>query len=217
MTGGNIWQAALLGFVGGGVGGGVAGYIGARTAEGIVGGAVAGGAASGALRTALRGGKFFENVFGGALANGLLASVQVVAMKGWELAKEWTDKSMLEGSGQKVMGQDGNWRSDGGRICVPECTSLIAKIGGVMSNEGEAHWYDPESFFGRFTNSVSKVHDWMNGWTYQNGDYSSRGAAFDTAFDAFYNFPGMIPAAVYTGFAFYGNPYSYSVPLRVSR
>jgi len=85
-----------------------------------------------------------------------------------------------------------------------------------MGAQGDptGHWYDEESFLGRFINQVSKVHDWQNGWNYNDGAYVGRGVMFNTAFDALWSFPGMLPAAAYTGFALYGNPYSYSVPLR---
>jgi RHS repeat-associated protein len=68
MTGGNIWQAALLGFVGGGVGGGVFQYmqggIGAYLA-----GATAGGAVAGGFSTAFHGGNFFENMLLGGITS----------------------------------------------------------------------------------------------------------------------------------------------------
>jgi hypothetical protein len=85
-----------------------------------------------------------------------------------------------------------------------------------MANQGsgEGRWFTLDSFIGSLINQVSKVHDWMNGWNYSDGAYVGRGVIFDTAFDALWNFPGMLPAAAYTGFALHGNSYSYSVPMR---
>jgi hypothetical protein len=79
MTGGNIWQSALIGGIGGAVGGGVAGHIGAKSAEGIIGGAMAGGAAAGAVSSAFSGGNFLENTLFGGVNSGLLATAVVGA------------------------------------------------------------------------------------------------------------------------------------------
>jgi RHS repeat-associated protein len=214
MNGSNIWQGALLGAVGGGVGGGVAGHIGLGTTEGIIGGAVAGGGAAGAVGSAFRRGNFFDNMFGGAFSNGLFASLQVAAMKGWEIAEKFTDESAKAGTGRLETGKDGRLRTDGARICDGSCDSLLPS----MEKEGGRHWYDNDNpfarAFGRFANLTSKVHDWMNSWNYSNGNFVGRGIVFNTAFDALWSYPGMIPAAAYTAFAFGGNAYSYSVPLR---
>jgi hypothetical protein len=70
-----------------------------------------------------------------------------------------------------------------------------------MAKEGSGeHLYDENGYIGRFVNFVSKQHDFQNSWNYseQTGYYLSRGAAFDSLFQA-YSFAGMIPAAVYTG------------------
>ncbi|MGH9857304.1 MAG: hypothetical protein ACRD4B_05610, partial [Acidobacteriota bacterium] len=62
--------------------------------------------------------------------------------------------------------------------------------------------YDVNSDVGRFVNQVSKVHDWMNGWSYNNrGQYVSMGSALDAAFSV-YSFVGMPVAAAYTAAAF---------------
>jgi len=183
--------------------------LGATTAEGIIGGAMAGGAAAGAVRTAFTGGNFLENVFGSVATSGLLASLQVLAMQAWELAERLTDESSLAGKGQHVVGADGRLRTDGARACEGACDTLPG-----MEKEGGRHWYDPESFYGRFVNLVSKVHDLMNAWNYKDGNFVGRGVVFNSAFDALWSLPGMIPAGLFTGFAFYGNAYSYSVPLR---
>jgi hypothetical protein len=85
MTGGNIWQGALIGFVGGAVGGAVAGHVsssfagtfGAEVSGKIIGsltGAFVRGAAAGGLSTAFYGGNFFENMLIGAGTSFAVAS-----------------------------------------------------------------------------------------------------------------------------------------------
>jgi hypothetical protein len=219
MNGSNIWQGALLGAGGGGVGGGVGFQIGVGTTEGIIGGAVAGGAAAGGVGSAFRGGNFFDNMFGSAFSNGLFASLQVAAMKGWEIAKKFTDdvaEASIKHRGLFVKDQSGQVRTDGTLPCVGRCTSLFQKLGWLMGQQGNeaGHWYTHDSPVGRFFNMVSKVHDFVSGWNYSDGASVGRGLLFNTAFDAFYSFPTMLPSAVYTAFAFNGNPYAYSVRLR---
>ncbi|OOG39663.1 RHS repeat domain-containing protein, partial [Polaromonas sp. A23] len=72
-----------------------------------------------------------------------------------------------------------------------------------MAGEGSGqHLYSENSYLGRFVNAVSKLHDFQNSWSYSpdTGWYMSRGATFDTLFQA-YSFAGMLPAAVGTGVA----------------
>jgi hypothetical protein len=69
MTGGNIWQAGLIGAIAGGVGGAVgAGY-------GGLAGAVAGGATAGAVGTAFNRGNFAVNVFAGGITSAIVYGV----------------------------------------------------------------------------------------------------------------------------------------------
>ena len=101
----------------------------------------------------------------------------------------------------------GELLTDGGRdIDYP--TYNPNKTGNWFTNTGmafegsAAHYYDENGYIGRFINYVSKVHDFQNSWNYSatTGFYMSRGAAFDTIFQA-YSFAGMLPAAAFTGAA----------------
>lgn len=62
--------------------------------------------------------------------------------------------------------------------------------------------YDVNSGRGRFVNLVSKVHDWMNGWSYnRQGQYVPMGPVLDAAFSV-YSFGGMPIAGFYTAATF---------------
>lgn len=209
LYGGNVWQGMLLGAFGGGIGGGVAGHIGATSFRGIVTGAVAGGAAAGGLGTAFHKGNFFENMALGGIIRGVLGVAQGLAMTGWQAARDWTNRSSAEGEGPHEYGSDGEKNTLGARS--GENKSLLARIGLGGTREGQVNIDTP---LGRFGNLVSKVHDWINGWTYENGNYAGGGTFYDTTVDLLWNFPGMVPAAAYTGFAFYGTTHSYFAPVR---
>jgi hypothetical protein len=72
MTGGNIWQGALIGFVGGAVGGGVAGAAGGGFVGALAGG-FAGGAVAGLVGTAFYGGNALENMLVGGFSGAIIA------------------------------------------------------------------------------------------------------------------------------------------------
>lgn len=88
-----------------------------------------------------------------------------------------------------------------------------APFGGAsMAAEGSGmHLYDEGkrfdiSFVRNHVVDTSKIHDWMNSWSYSqsNGLYQSRGPVFDTAFSA-YSFAGMMPASLATFIGYAGN------------
>ena len=76
-----------------------------------------------------------------------------------------------------------------------------------VSNEF-GHYYDENSYLGRFVNNVSKVHDYLNavpGYDWSTGAWISRGPIYDSLFQL-YSFAGMIPAAAISGLGNSNNP-----------
>ncbi|MET0116009.1 MAG: hypothetical protein ABW090_01160 [Sedimenticola sp.] len=114
-----------------------------------------------------------------------------------------------------VVDERGVLRTDGTRgadysLNPTESGNWLTRSG--MAPEGSgAHWYDPGQPLDNralryFVTDVSKIHDWFNSWNYNsaNGLYMSRGAGFDTIFQA-YSFAGMPVAAAATVFGYAGN------------
>ena len=91
MTGGNLWQAGLVGFIAGGVGGGVFGAMGGGTAAtlgNVTASAFAGGATGGALNTAFNGGNFIVNTLAGGITSAITAAAVYGAGKGIQYVAE---------------------------------------------------------------------------------------------------------------------------------
>ena len=217
LTGGNVWQGALTGLAGGAVGGGIGSYVGGL--PGVFAGAWSGGGAAGAVGAAFHGGNFINNAINGAIAGGAtqaaFATVQLGAFGGWAAARDWTDDSSVSGSGADRTLSDGSRDTTVTRLDCRGCgesASLFKPI--AMNPEGSLEQklfgirYEVDTPFGQFINRVSKVHDLLNGWSYENWDYVPRGAIFDTSFDV-YSMLMMAPSAAYTGFSFYGSSYYF--------
>lgn len=209
MSGGNAGRGALLGAIGGFVGGGVAGNLGARTTQGIVGGALAGGIASGAAGAMIYGGDVLKSALTAGLNNLAIGTAQAFLMKGWEAARDWTDESAEKGRNAREHGLLRNSLNDkvtaGTRYCIG--ATCRATYFDMLPEHAETNRffrvkYHYDSLPGRFINLISKVHDWMNGFSYRGtGNYYSMGPVWDTVFDA-YSFTGMLPAAAITAVTF---------------
>ncbi len=102
-------------------------------------------------------------------------------------------------------------RADGSRVAEwgTDARSLLKG----MEREGSGrHYYDPGQSWGwcslcrYFATDTSKVHDWFNSWAYSStGQYIGMGLWGNTAFDAFYSLPGMLPAAGITAGHYLGS------------
>ena len=199
MSGGNL-KAGLAGAFTGAIGGGIVGYYGGSYPFSRV---VVSSVANG-VSAKIQGGNFIDG-----LKSGLATSF---AAFGLGAATEYTDglKKLACSQPDARPCVDNRWGellTDGGRdIDYP--TYNPNKTGNWFTNTGmafegsAAHYYDENGYIGRFINYVSKVHDFQNSWNYSatTGFYMSRGAAFDTIFQA-YSFAGMLPAAAFTGAA----------------
>ena len=80
------------------------------------------------------------------MANGLFASLQAVAMKGWEFAGKWTDRQAelsQQYGGIYRLGKDGLALTDGSIHCQGDCRSLATEMGLTMGEQGDpkAHWW----------------------------------------------------------------------------
>lgn len=159
-------------------------------------------AAAGGISSELQGGKFEE---------GLKLSLLTSAVRlGFETARQYTDTSSLSGSGRHEYDRFGELRTDGIRRTVyapgydASENNWFTRL--EMAPEGtSAHFYDANSLVGRFVNQVSKVHDFQNSFGYEGGNYVSRSAFYNTAFQV-YNAVGIIPAAAYTSIALQPGP-----------
>jgi RHS repeat-associated protein len=204
LNGGNVLQSIASGAFFGGIGGFAFGEIGSAYRNSwTIDRAILQGAVGGALAEAQ----------GGSFLNGFeLSAGPAVAMMGWQAARDWTDASSLQGKGRHSWNRWGELETAGTRECEgcsPKGNWLswaeMEKEGG-KTNRLFGLRYITDSYFGRFINQVSKVHDWQNGWSYENGNYISMGRSLDTAM-AIYSFTGMPVAAAYTGFAFSATAY----------
>jgi len=112
-------------------------------------------------------------------------------------------------------------RTDGTRGCDPrtDCTRKIFDGIGMSPEQvydnalgtdmAGPHAYNNIPPLRVFINKVSKVHDFMNSWRYAKDSGLFKGFNSTTTNDLFeiYSFGGMLPAAVFTGFAHLGgNP-----------
>ncbi len=66
-----------------------------------------------------------------------------------------------------------------------------------MNPEGTPHVYDSIPGASYFVNMVSKVHDFVNSWGYEAGNYVSGSELYNTGFQT-YSMGMMVPAAAYT-------------------
>jgi RHS repeat-associated protein len=196
-SGGNI-KAALTGAVAGAITGGVAGYYGSEyNISSVFTNSVANG-----VSTKIQGGDFMDG-----LRSGLM-----ISFAGYNLGKvtEYTDNlkklaCTQDGASPCYTNKWGELLTDGGRDIDyisynPDKNGNWFTRNGMASEGSGLHLYSENSFVGRFVNFVSKQHDFQNSWNYsmQTGFYVSRGALFDTLFQA-YSFAGMLPAAAVTG------------------
>lgn len=167
------------------------------------------GAASRVVATAAVGGAAAE-IGGGKFANGAaLAGFLALFGEVHAYAAERTISLKRTACSQPgalaCVETDGRLRIDGARdIDTSRDGAGKGTLLPGMSDEGQPAWYDSHPIFHPvrdFVLTTGEVHDWMNSINYNEvGWYISRGCTFNTAFDAFYNFPGMpIAAAVAAG------------------
>jgi RHS repeat-associated protein len=237
-VGGGIIGGFYGGMAGGMVGGGIySAYYGGNVIEGMGMGAAFG--AAGGMLTAGVGNYYGDNwtlgrVFmHGAIGGGLseiasgdfrtgfsFSAGAALAMWAWDYTRYYTNKSSLQGMGKHVYDDTGELRTDGTRVCIG-CTrenqNWFTRLG-QMAPEGSENnkvfgiSYKVGSRFGEFVNMISKSHDFMNSWRYLNGNYIAGNEFFETLFQI-YNASGMIPAAIFTGFAF--SALNYQPPLYI--
>ncbi|MCG3113837.1 MAG: hypothetical protein MCM46_18690 [Candidatus Manganitrophus sp. SB1] len=227
-VGGGIIGGFYGGMTGGMVGGGLySAYYGGNIIEGMGMGAAFG--AAGGMLTAGVGNYYGDNwtvgrvLMHGAIGGGLseigaegsfitgfaFSAGAAAAMWGFTELKAYTDRSS---GGQKhppgnnsigVKMTAGVRDCDG---CTDENKSLLSSA--AMNKEG-SEWnkifglgYKADTPIGHFLEMVSKVHDPMNAWGYSSqGHYVAGNRFYNTVFDV-WSAAGMIPAAVYTSFAF---------------
>ena len=198
IYGGNITEAMMYGAVWGAVGGAAFGAIGSYYGsnwswERILAQGIAGGALSEA-----QGGDFG---FGFAVSAG-----SALAMKGWQEMRNRVDASSLasrdnENPKIRYHSLDGELDTIGERRCETNCG------GGLDTNLYEGDYSNFESELGRFVNLVSKPHDFSNSWSYNDSGHAiGRGPVFNF-FLSLYSYAGMLPAGLYTAFAFSANSY----------
>jgi hypothetical protein len=151
------------------------------------------------------------NMQGGEFEMGFaLSAGSAAAMKGWQAMRDWTDKSAAEADpdfykNRRVHPIDGEYDTIGTRGCTGDCREFRMLKFLKENYEGTYKRFNTSS--GRFTNLVSKVHDFMNGWNYKQGVFVGRGPLFNAVFDLAYSYPGMPIAGIYTGFAFSSTTY----------
>jgi hypothetical protein len=184
----------------------VANAFGPSTAEGMLFGAFSGGAASGVVTSVLYGGNMFQNALTSGISNGVLASIQGAAMRFWEAARDATDEVASQ-SKQAPLRNDRGQKVTAGILDCSTCPNKGEKFY-EMLKQNHPGWnrlfglrYPVDSQAGYFINMISKVHDWMNSFSYRNGEYVYPGPILDRAFDL-YSFTGMPIAAAYTAFTF---------------
>lgn len=233
-------NSVVAGVIGGAIGGFVGGAIAAGNLHGALVGAFT-GAVLGGIDGAFGSRWSFQRVMTQSVASGAVAEVTGYQFKdgfriafalgmirwGWEYTRVQTDTLKLKACQQPgatacAFNKWGEPLTDGVRDQkpgldqngrpYPQRDNLITSIG--MEQEGSGkHWYDENSYLGRFINNISKTHDWMNSWGYDHntGYWISKSLGYNTMFQL-YSFSGMLPAAIYTSAAI-----SASAPLPLWR
>jgi hypothetical protein len=110
----------------------------------------------------------------------------------------------------RVHPDDGNIDTIGARPCQGNCDRILD----LDSREGDFNSKVFNSSLGRFINLVSKPHDFMNSWNYNDYGYSiGREYIGNTMFD-FSSYAAMPVAGFYTGFAFSATAYQPMIYLK---
>ncbi|MBN8760476.1 MAG: hypothetical protein J0I94_08615 [Thiobacillus sp.] len=214
-VGANIAGGAAAGFtsgliVGGDIRSGLNGAIGGAILGPVT--ALYGGSSWSLERLAVQSGSggLASAAQGGSFADGLRNSFLDGSISyAWEYTRGYTDALKLKAVANlpgEILGynQHGELLTDGARSCIgssTQCAGLFDSL--VMAREaGGKHLYSENSFIGRFVNWTSKTHDFMNSWNYDKkiGGWIGRGVVFNSFYD-FTSFAGMLPAAVFTGYA----------------
>lgn len=159
---------------------------------------------------------------GGNFANGARLSFALSMVRmGWEHTKSQTNALKIKAcnSGSELSCKSNKWGellTDGGRDTDYDTLGYGKQKGNLITNGGMAlegtgdHYYNEDSYLGRYVNKVSKTHDWMNsnlsksigfhGYNADTGFWLSGSEAYNTAFQI-YSFGGMLPASIYTNAA----------------